>query len=72
MVRRTVKVKGVTIKVHPAFFNKLENERKRIEKRSGVSLSQVKLTEALSQFKINFPTVGRDLHNATKKTKQKG
>lgn len=71
MVRNLRKVRGITIKVHPNFYKKLERERIKIREKSGVSLTQVKLTEALSQFKINFPTVGRDIHNATKKTKQK-
>ena len=42
------KVKGISYKVHPDFFNNyLEPNRKVFEKKFNTSISQVKLTELL-------------------------
>jgi len=53
-----MKVKGITIQVHPNFFNNfLEVERRRLEKIKKVPITQVKLTEILanSNIKVNLP-----------------
>jgi hypothetical protein len=50
-----VKVKGISYKVHPDFFNQiLEPKRKYYEKKLNVSISQNKLTELLArEMKFN-------------------
>jgi hypothetical protein len=57
-----MKVKGITIQVHPKFFNNFfEKERKRLEKIKGVPITQVKLTEILASgsIKVKLPKVQR-------------
>jgi len=47
-----MKVKGVTIQVHPNFYNFLDQQRKRMEKIKRVPITQVKLTEIMASGKI--------------------
>lgn len=49
-----MKVKGVTIQVHPNFYNFLNKERIRIEKIKRVPITQVKLTEIMASGKIKI------------------
>ena len=49
---------GVTMKLHTAFFNRtLEPERKRLSKKFGINMSQMRFTEYLakSNAKITYP-----------------
>lgn len=73
-MRRSIKkkVKPVHISVHPDFFARLENERRFLENKTKKNFTQIQLTEALAKTKINFPSLGRDVFNATKKTRKKG
>lgn len=64
-------VKPVHISVHPDFFDRLETERKNMEKTQKRNFTRIELTEALAKTRIDFPTIGRDVFNATKKAKQK-
>lgn len=59
MARKISKAdRGVSISVHPTFFDKIfETERRGLEKRLGVGLSQRQFTEYLarSNAKIKYP-----------------
>lgn len=52
-----MKVKGVTIQVHPNFYNFLNKERIRLEKIKRVPITQVKLTEIMANgnIKVTLP-----------------
>jgi len=55
-----MKCKGITIRVHPNFFNNfLEKERKRLEKIKKVPITQIKLTEILANgnIKVSLPKI---------------
>jgi hypothetical protein len=58
-------IKGVSIKVHPAFFDNIfERKRKRIQKKLHISnLSQMKFTEYLvkNNAKIRLPKKDKNL-----------
>ena len=69
LIRRNAK--PVHISVHPDFFDRLEKERKTLEKKNNRNFTNMELTEVLAKSKVNFPKVGREVFNATKKTKQK-
>ena len=60
------KVKPVHISVHPNFFEKLQSERKSMEKSMKRNFTNLEFTEGLELLKVNF---GRDMKNATKKIK---
>ena len=65
------KAKPVHIQVHPDFFEKLETERRCLEKKNRRNFTQMELTEVLAKSRVNFPNIGRSVFDATKKVKQK-
>lgn len=63
---------SVSMRVHPDFFNKLEEIRRGMERRQGTPFSQVKITKALSNMmNANIPVFKGGIRNGIKKLKQK-
>jgi hypothetical protein len=48
-MRRTIKIKKVCINAHPNLYNKMEEIRKMYIQQSGISLSQMQLTNIIAQ-----------------------
>lgn len=71
MVRRLVdmrKIKPVKMNVHPFFFQRFEDERKKLKEMTGIELSHKKFTEMMSKVNMDFSDVGRNILNGTKKS----
>ena len=66
---KSLKIKPVHIKVHPDFFNRMEDIRKAFEKNDGLSLSQIGLTKMLSKATIKLPT-GRSINDKKQKRRR--
>ena len=65
--------RGVSIKVHPTFFDKIfETERRNLQTKLGVGLSQRAFTEYLvkSNAKISYPKINNTF--APKRTRRGG
>ena len=61
----------VTFKVSEDFFNKIDNERKRVFEKTGIKLTQPALSNLLIRnSKLNF-LKGTDIFNGTKKRTKK-
>ena len=71
MVRRLIdmrKIKPVKMNVHPFFFQRFEDERKKLKEMTGIELSHKKFTEMMSKVSMDFSDVGRNILNGTKKS----
>lgn len=65
-------IKGVSIKVHPSFFNNVfERKRKSLEKKLNVSLSQMKFTEYLAKNGVRMKIKKSDNKFAPKNLRRK-
>jgi hypothetical protein len=74
MMRRTVdlrKVKPVKMNVHPFFFQRFEDEKRKLREITGMELSHKKFTEMMSKVNLDFSDVGRNIVNGTKKSFKK-
>lgn len=67
------KIKGISYKVHPDFFNNyLEPNRKIFEKRFNTSISQVKTTELLvNKMKYDINNLKRSANRALPKRRRR-
>lgn len=71
MVRRLIdmrKIKPVKMNVHPFFFQRFEDERRKLKEMTGIELSHKKFTEMMSKVNLDFSDVGRNILNGTKKS----
>lgn len=64
------KLKPVHILVHPDFYNKMELERKKLERKRRTNLTNFEFTKTLAMSRIELPTLG-EVFNGNKKPQRR-